>query len=73
MSSSKKYSIKTSEKDNQWSAQIVRRVSARRTHVSKTKSGFKTETEALAWAETQLEDFMKSQAERNTRRDKKRS
>lgn len=72
MATSKKYSVQIVQEDNFWTADIVRRVSARSTLVSKSQSGFASEAEAQAWADTELQGFMSSQSERNKRRAKKR-
>ena len=73
MKESKKYSILTSQEKDTWTAKIIRRVSARRTMVSKTKAGFKTEAEATEWADKELVLFTVKQSEQNKRRSQKRS
>jgi hypothetical protein len=72
MATSKKYSVQIVQEDNVWTADIVRRVSARSNIVSKSQSGFSSEAEAQAWADTELKGFMANQSERNKRRAKKR-
>jgi hypothetical protein len=72
MATSKKYSVQIVEEDNFWTADIVRRVNARSNIVSKSQSGFASEAEAQAWADTELQGFMTNQSERNKRRAKKR-
>jgi hypothetical protein len=73
MKESKKYSIRTSQEKDTWSAEIIRRASAKKTIVSKTQAGFKTEAEATEWAEKELVLFTAKQSEQNKRRGQKRS
>ncbi|MDG2365807.1 MAG: DUF3622 domain-containing protein [Methylococcaceae bacterium] len=73
MKESKKYSIRTSQEKDTWSAEVIRRASAKKTIVSKTQAGFKTEAEATEWAEKELVLFTAKQSEQNKRRGKKRS
>ena len=73
MKESKKYSIRTLQVKDTWSAEVIRRASARKTIVSKTQAGFKTEAEANEWAETELVLFTAKQSEQNKRRGQKRS
>lgn len=73
MKESKKYSIRTSQEKDTWSAEIIRRASARKTVVSKTQAGFKTEAEATEWADKELVLFTIKQSEQNKRRGKKRA
>ncbi|MCP3907662.1 MAG: DUF3622 domain-containing protein [Oceanicoccus sp.] len=72
MSKDKKFSYQVQEEEGTWKADIIRKVSARKTTVSKTQSGFASEQEATAWADAELQAFMKQLGERNKRRDKKR-
>ncbi|MCF7354250.1 MULTISPECIES: DUF3622 domain-containing protein [Vibrio] len=65
---SKKYSFQLIEKRNGWAAEIIRHITSRRTIVSKRQLGFATEAEATEWAEKELVEFQKIQAERNKRR-----
>ena len=62
-----KYSLKITETEGSWSAQILRRKTARETLVTKSQEGFATESEAQAWGEQQLQAFQQLQAERNKR------
>jgi hypothetical protein len=73
MKESKKYSIRTSQEKDTWSAEIIRRASAKKTIVSKTQAGFKTEAEATEWAKKELVLFTAKQSEQNKRRGQKRS
>ncbi|MDX1491558.1 MAG: DUF3622 domain-containing protein [Pseudohongiellaceae bacterium] len=60
--SGKKYESKVFKEEvdggSAWTAQILRRVSARKQHVSKSKSSFVDEASAQAWANSALEDFL---------------
>ena len=73
MKESKKYSTRTSQEKDTWSAEVIRRASAKKTIVSKTQAGFKTEAEATEWAEKELVIFTAKQSEQNKRREQKRS
>lgn len=73
MNPSKKYSFRTTQTKDTWNAEIVRRASAKKSIVSKTQSGFKTEAEATEWAEKELSVFLQKQTERNKRHADKRS
>jgi len=73
MKESKKYSIRTSQEKDTWSAEVIRRASAKKTIVSKTQAGFKTEAEATEWAEKELVLFTAKQSEQNKRRGQKRA
>ncbi|WP_086982486.1 DUF3622 domain-containing protein [Vibrio aphrogenes] len=68
---SKKYNYQLVEKRNGWAAEIIRQITSRRTLVSKRQLGFATEAEAKEWAEKELIEFQKIQAERNKRRSAK--
>lgn len=72
MSQSKKYDVRISQKKDTWNAAIVRRASAKKTITSKSKMGFKTETEAKQWAENELALFTAKQSAQNKRRAEKR-
>ncbi|MEW4983427.1 MAG: DUF3622 domain-containing protein [Cycloclasticus sp.] len=72
MKQSKKYSIQTSQENDNWKAEVIRRASAKKTIVSKTQSGFNNEAEAIAWAEKELVQFTAKQSEQNKRRAEKR-
>ncbi len=68
----KKYESLISQTETSWKAEIVRRVSARKTKVSKFQDGFASESEAKAWAETELAQFLANQGQRNERKAVKR-
>ena len=70
MTSGKKYQFKAIQNDSTWTGQIIRRVSSKRSMVSKRQDGFASEAEAIAWGEAELKEFMVKQGERNTRKSK---
>jgi len=73
MSISKKYDFQTSAEKDTWKADIVRRASSKKTVISKTQTGFKSEAEAVEWAEKELALFLQKQSARNKRQANKRS
>lgn len=70
MTSGKKYQFKAIQNDSTWTGQIIRRVSSKRSMVSKRQDGFASEAEANAWGEVELKAFLVKQGERNTRKSK---
>lgn len=67
--SQKKYQITLAEDGGKWNAAIVRKVSSRKSTITKSQDGFATEAEAQTWADTELKALLKVLAERNQRRD----
>ncbi|WP_019614170.1 DUF3622 domain-containing protein [Psychromonas ossibalaenae] len=65
------YSIK--QDGEKWNAEITRRVSARRTTVSKQKKGFESEELAQQWAKKQLADCIEALQAGNKRKAEKRT
>ena len=57
MSQGKKYSVQIVQNDNTWTAKIVRKVTTKRTKITKKQTGFASEAEANTWAETELKGF----------------
>ena len=72
MASNNKYGIRIVQDENVWTADITRRASRKEVIVSKSQSGFASETEAQAWAETELKAFVENQGKRNKRHNEKR-
>ena len=68
MTKGKKYCYRVLQDDTHWATEIVRRVSARKTVVSKHQGGFATESEAQQWGESELKLFLNNLQERNKRR-----
>lgn len=56
--STPKYTTRVIEVEGKWRAEIVRRVTSKKTHVSKAQDDFASEAEAQAWAETELKNFL---------------
>ncbi len=73
MTKGKKYDYRVVQADSDWSAEIVRRVTTKKTVVSKSQGGFKTESEAKEWGETELKNFSKNLNARNKRRSEQRN
>jgi hypothetical protein len=67
MTSNKKYDYRVTQNKKTWTAEIIRRVTSKRTSVSKSQDGFSTEAEAKAWGEKELASFLDNLAERNKR------
>ncbi|PHS73199.1 MAG: pressure-regulated protein [Cycloclasticus sp.] len=72
MAISKKYDYRTTQQKDTWNAEIIRRASSKKTIVSKTQDGFKTEADANEWAEKELVAFTAKQSAQNKRRAEKR-
>ena len=72
MAKAKKYDYRIVQGDTDWSAEITRRASSKKTVVSKSQGGFASESEAKKWGEQALESFLESLAERNKRRSSQR-
>jgi hypothetical protein len=59
------YRVVQDEDGSAWTAEITRRVTSRKTMVSKSQNGFTTESEALAWAEEEIKSFVKNHVKQN--------
>lgn len=70
--SSKKYQGEVLEENGQWIARINRRLSSTTSKVSKQQSGFANETEAQAWADKELSEFVNTQKSANSRQGEQR-
>ncbi|GIU47634.1 DUF3622 domain-containing protein [Shewanella algidipiscicola] len=68
----KKYALRVVETEKGWSAQVTRRMTARKTVVSKSKAGFATEAEATEWGNGALQQIVENLMVRNQRRAKQR-
>lgn len=73
MSNSKKYDFRVIQKKTTWTAQITRKASNTKTVISKKKTGFKTEEEAISWAKSELVLFLENHVERNKEKAKNRA
>ena len=70
--SSKKYQSEVLEENGQWIARINRRLSSRKSKVSKEQGGFSSESEAQAWADEALSEFINTQQTANSRQGESR-
>ncbi len=68
MAKSKKYDYRVVQDKSGWTAEIIRRASSKKTVVSKSQSGFTTESDAQEWGQNELKSFLESQEKRNKRR-----
>ena len=60
MKPSKKYDYHIIEEDDDYSVQILRRVSAKKTHVTKQRGGFASREEAQAWGQAEAAALLKN-------------
>ena len=60
MTQTTKFASQITQDGEQWNAAITRRVTARRTAVSKQKKGFATEQEANEWATEALAGYLEN-------------
>jgi hypothetical protein len=72
MTQHKKFDYQIKQDANTWSAEITRRVSARRSSVSKKQDGFATEALAIEWATAELAVFLEKQKQANARKSERR-
>lgn len=74
MTQSKKYDYRVVQDNTHWTVEIIRRVTAKKTLVSKNQTGFNTEAEAQAWGQEEVKAFLKqlNLNEQNKRRAKQR-
>lgn len=72
MTQTKKFDYRIVQDKDVWAAEITRRMTARKTIVSKRKTGFASEAEATAWGEKELKSFLDKLMERNERKAKQR-
>ncbi|MCE9677649.1 DUF3622 domain-containing protein [Shewanella sp. AS1] len=73
MTQQKKYGLRVSEDNGSWTAQIIRRMTARKNVVTKTQAGFASEAEATSWGEQALKELLENLMVRNERRAKQRA
>lgn len=67
MTTHKKYDYRITQDGSAWNAEIIRRVTSKRTAVSKSQEGFASEAEARAWGEKELKSFLENLVARNKR------
>jgi uncharacterized protein involved in exopolysaccharide biosynthesis len=68
-----KFDYRIKQEGDSWIAEITRRITARKTSVSKREKGFATEALAEEWAKEQLVDYIAHQKESNKRKAEKRT
>lgn len=68
MAKTKKFDFQVSQKDDEWVVDITRKVSSKKTIVSKSQGGFSSELEATEWGRKELATFLEKLSERNKRR-----
>ena len=67
MAKTKKFNFRITQKETEWITEITRRVSSRKTIVSKSQGGFSSELEASNWGMKELTSFLENLNERNKR------
>ncbi|MBT3198238.1 MAG: DUF3622 domain-containing protein [Gammaproteobacteria bacterium] len=73
MATGKKYDYRVLQDASGWTVEITRRMTSRKTVVSKSQGGFETESEAQKWGQAELENFTAGLKERNQRRSEQRN
>lgn len=53
-----KYNYRVIADDKTWSAEIIRKQTSKKIHVTRKKDKFTTEKEAVEWAKTELDSFV---------------
>ncbi len=72
MAKGKKYDCRVVQDNSEWIAKITRRITSKKTVVSKSQGGFKTESDAQEWGEAELKNFSQNLNARNKRRSEQR-
>lgn len=67
MAKGKKYEYRVVQDKDSWSAEIIRRITSKKTGVSKSQGGFATEAEAQEWGQKELKVFLEKLKVRNIR------
>jgi len=72
MAKSKKYVCRVVQDNDSWTAEVVRRVTSKKSVVTKSQQGFATDDEAQAWGQNEVKVLVKTTNlnERNKRRAK---
>lgn len=60
MKQSKKFAYHIIKDGSSWSVEIIRRVTAKKTRVSKRENGFSSEEDAEKWGKSEVETFLKN-------------
>jgi len=67
MSKGKKYDYQVIQDNESWSVEITRKVTKKKSLVSKRQDGFASEAEAQEWGENELKLFLGKLGEHNRR------
>ena len=67
MATSKKYDFTVEQNGAQWVAKITRKITSKKTVVTKEQDGFSTEKEATTWAEATLVELTETLKKSNQR------
>jgi len=62
-----KFNFRVVKTDTSWTAEIIRKKTAKEVVVTKKKEGFTNESDAREWAETELKTFVTDLNERKRR------
>ena len=73
MGKSRKYTAHIVKKESGFTSEIHRRMTSKKQVVTKHQDGFKTEAEAQAWADTELQTFLERLSEQSKARAEKRA
>lgn len=73
MAQQNKFDYRIKQDGEKWDAEITRRVTARRTSVSKRQKGFETQEMAEQWAKQELVGFLENLQAGNKRKAEKRT
>jgi len=60
MTKSKQYDIRVSQDNTGWTAEVIRRVTSKKTIVSKRQDGFATESDAHDWGQGEVKLFLRN-------------
>ena len=71
MAKGKKYEFRVKQENTGWTAEIIRKVTTKKTIVSKRQNGFPSESEAQEWGERELKIFLQGLHERNQQHEQK--
>lgn len=60
MKQTKKFAFHLIQEGDSWSVEIIRRVTAKKTRVSKRQNGFASQQEAEQWGQSEVETFIRN-------------
>ena len=73
MAQQNKFDYRIKQDGDKWNAEITRRVTARKTSISKRQKGFETQELAEQWAKEELTGFLENLQASNKRKAEKRA